>query len=88
MDPSPDPGFEIRPLRKGTSRIFLTVALVVALALAIYASSKIVTLRNDPEVRTRVEAFERMKAEARSDSTGLRDLRPDSTSLETAVDSL
>jgi hypothetical protein len=83
VNPEPDPRMEIRPLSKGISRVVIT--LLVAAALAIYASNSITTLRQDPEVRARVEAFERMKAEARDsmtvpDSTAVPD--PDSTSVE------
>lgn len=76
---------EIRPLSKGISRVVITLCLLVAGALAIYASNSITALRQDPEVRARVEAFERMKAEARGSRTVPDSLPvpdPDSTSVE------
>lgn len=85
MNPDSDPRVPIRPLRKGMSRLVVTLCLVAAGALAIYASVSITAMRQDPEMKARVEAFERMKAEARGaaavpDSTGIPD--PDSTGVE------
>jgi hypothetical protein len=82
VNPDSDPRVPIRPLRKGISRLVITVCLVAAGALAIYASVSIATLKQDPDMRARVEAFERMIVVP--DSTRM----PDSDSTGAERDSL
>lgn len=73
----------IRPLRPWASRVFVTVALLAALALAFLAVRLMRSIASDPNVRERFEAVERMRVSGSSSEKRPEAAQRASTALPT-----